>query len=187
MNFYIKMLGGDHVMEINTANIQTGLEKYLHIMHRLHQTDVSQDLEFQRSYNGFYRMRQRPESYYTTYFSFLESHKSDPDLTFRQVLTYLYRKTERIEASFSSKLLATVKPEMPVWDTFVLQNLGLTPPPAYYSKANRIEAIITLYNSICQWYSSQEAQEKLEFFNFYFPSVNITDTKKIDLILWQSR
>ena len=84
-----------------------------------------------------------------------------------------------IYASFSSKLLATVNPNMPVWDKFVLQNLGLRAP--YYYEKERLHKTILLYQKICDWYHTEDAAEKLIQFNLRFPNVDITDVKKIGL------
>ena len=86
-------------------NIGIGLTKYNHIMAAIQNTDVSSDIEFQKRYNGFYRMRQRPAEYYSTYFNFMEKQKNR-DLTFEETLRYLHASLGRIEASFSSKLVA---------------------------------------------------------------------------------
>lgn len=44
---------------------------------------------------------------------------------------------------------------------------------------------------ISKWYEEflhiQEAKEILSLFNDKYPNANITDVKKIDLILWQIR
>ena len=57
-----------------------GITKYSWIMRRVHEADVSADAEFQKSYNGFYRMRQRTADFYQTYYAFLEQNKGNPDL-----------------------------------------------------------------------------------------------------------
>ncbi len=161
------------------------MQKYCTIMGRLHDTDVSQDREFQRLFNGYYKIRQRPASFYSCFYQFLEQHKSDSTLAFQQVLTYLWEETGCIHASFSSKLLATVRPEMPVWDQYVLLNLGLKNP--YYTDKCRFQKVLNTYQKICDWYQTPEAHLKVEIFNAHFPDVMITDVKKVDLILWQSR
>ena len=115
-------------MEIIFDKVQIGIEKYSWIMKRVHETDVSVDIDFQRAFNGFYRMRQRPEHFYRVYYKYLEKKKNNGALTFEDVVTYLYHETGSIHASFSSKLLATVRADMPVWDKFVLQNLSLRAP-----------------------------------------------------------
>lgn len=165
--------------------VEIGIRKYNWIMSRVHEADVSADGEFQKFYNGFYRMRQRPADFYKTYYAFLEENKDNRALTFEKVLTHLYEETGSIHASFSSKLLATINPDMPIWDKFVLQNLGLRTP--YYYEKDRLQKTVLLYQRICDWYKSEEAMEKLQFFNEMFPNTEISDVKKIDFILWATR
>lgn len=172
-------------MDIIFEKVKIGIEKYNWIMKRVHETDVSVDTDFQRAFNDFYRMRQRPESFYKIYYEYLERSKDNDGLTFEDVVTYLYRETGNIHASFSSKLLATVKPDMPVWDKFVLQNLGLRAP--YYYEKERLQKTIQLYDRICKWYTTAEASEKLIVFDEKFPNSNISDVKKVDFILWATR
>lgn len=172
-------------MEVCLDKVSAGLEKYSIIMQRLYAVDVSRDVDFQRRFNGYYRMRQRSQDFYKAFYAYLEQEKYNQDLTFSQVLSCLYEKTRTLTPSFSSKLLATVRPEMPVWDQFVLKNLGLKAP--YYSDKQRLQKTEMLYQAICDWYKTNEAMEKLAFFNTHFADASITDTKKIDLILWQTR
>lgn len=172
-------------MEMILNRVAIGIDKYKWIMTRIHDIDVSTDAEFQKFFNGFYRMRQRPASFYASYYSYLEQNKRNQALTFADILTYLYQETGSIHASFSSKLLATVNPDMPIWDKFVLQNLGLRTP--YYYEKDRLQKTVQLYLRICDWYRSSEAAEKLNEFNRLFPDVDISDVKKIDFILWGTR
>ena len=172
-------------MEINKQKISAGLAKYLSIMEHLHYTDVSIDRDFQKAFNGYYRMRQRSPEYYKAFFLLLEQQKENKEITFNDILCQLHETTGIVTPSFSSKLLATIRPEMPVWDQFVLKNLGLKAP--YCSDKNRISKTVLLYESICNWYFTGDAQEKLSWFNMNFPEVSISDTKKIDLVLWQTR
>ena len=130
-------------------------------------------------------MRQRPASFYTSYYAYLEQNKHNRELTFEDIVTYLYQETDSIHASFSSKLLATVNPNMPIWDKFVLKNLGLRAP--YHYEKDRLKKTVQLYQRICDWYKSSEATEKLNVFNESFPNVDISDAKKIDFILWATR
>lgn len=115
---------------------------------------------------------------------FFEQHKYDKDLTYPTVLEALYSETGRVERSFSSKILATVRPELPVWDKYVLENLGEAVPP--YGSRN-LAKIIAAYDDICAWYQSDEALRLVPVFDAHFPNIPITNTKKIDFILWQTR
>ena len=165
--------------------VETGIKKYNWIMEHVHEVDVSADAEFQKFFNGFYRMRQRSAVFYKSYYAFLERNKDNKNLAFEDILTYLYEETGSIHASFSSKLLATVNPNMPIWDKFVLQNLGLRTP--YYYEKDRLQKTVQLYQKICDWYKTEQAREKLQLFNKQYPDAKITDVKKIDFILWATR
>lgn len=168
--------------------LKKGLEKYLAIMNHLHNTDVSKDANFHKLYNGFYRMRQRTPQFYFTYYSLLEQKKKS-EVTFKDIFLTLKEQTNRNEASFSSKMVASINPDMPVWDQFVMKNAGIKVPS--YSVKNREQRIISAYDQLVKWYAdylqTQEARDIIDLFNIKFPDVGITDVKKIDLFLWQNR
>lgn len=170
------------------AKIDTGLKTYLYIMHRFREVDVSKDCRFQTTFNGFYRMRSRKPEFYHEYYECLETNKNS-EVSFAQALKHIYEQCNRIEASFCSKLVATINPNLPIWDKFVLTNLGLKAPT--YACTNRIEKCINLYDQIQNWYSefltTDDSKQILYFFDAKYPSCPITDIKKIDLILWQMR
>ncbi len=46
--------------------VEPGLKKYMNILELLHSVDVSENMDFQKAYNGFYRMRQRSEQFYSS-------------------------------------------------------------------------------------------------------------------------
>jgi hypothetical protein len=165
-----------------------GLEKYLKIMSLVNMEDVTNDKEFQRAFNGFYRVRQRPQVFYDTFYSFMEENKGSAP-SFEKTLKYFEKELKRIEPSFSSKLVATINPNLLIWDSVVLDNLQLK-PPAYYRK-DRIEESIKLYERIVDWYKDylkdEEGQKMIELFDEEYPNTGITDIKKIDFVIWQIR
>ena len=77
--------------------------------------------------------------------------------SFEKTLRYIYEELGRVEASFSSKLVATINPDLPIWDTVVLKNLEKK-PPAYYRK-NRLEETILLYEDIKNEYQKILAED----------------------------
>jgi hypothetical protein len=168
--------------------LDVGVKKYIMLMEQFRNVNVSTDTEFQRFYNGFYRMRQRQPKYYQAYYTYMEASKGKA-VTFDEIVRYLYDSFGRIEASFSSKMLATLNPDKPVWDSIVLQSLGLKKPTQYAH--DRLGQTIRLYEQLEAWYKTflktEEAKKMLEMFNSRYPDVQITDVKKIDLILWRMR
>jgi len=168
---------------------QRGIVQYLEIMELLHKSDVSLDRDFQRKYNAFYRVRQRTEEWYESYYSYLEKNKNS-SITFANTIDYLNASLGRYEPSFSSKLAATINPNKPVWDRHVLNNTGHTAPP-YYSPT-RVEDAKIIYSSIEEWYitflQSDTGRLCVNTFNEkVFRKDQITDLKKVDFILWKIR
>ena len=175
---------------LTKKELKEGLIKYLEIMDMLYKVNVSEDRDFQKKYNHFYRMRQRKAEFYQLYYDYMEQMKhNNATITFEDVFSYIQEKTSRCETSFSSKLLATINPNMPVWDSFVLENLGIK--KIYPSAKDKEIKIVSAYNKICQWYekfiNTEEAKLIVDTFDEIYPHTEITDTKKIDLFLWQNR
>lgn len=166
-----------------------GIVQYVAIMDMLPVVDVSIDRNFQRQFNFFYRIRQRSERWYSEYYRLMENRKRAP-MHFEEVLDYLYSVLGRYEPSFSSKLAATLDPNEPVWDKYVILNTGQKAP--YYSSTNKLATAKNVFGNIREWYKtkleSPEGKMMLQLFDDMIQeSNNITDIKKIDFILWQTR
>ena len=165
------------------------LDEYTYIMNRIRRTDLSHDRDFQRIYDHFYKVR-RNEPWRESYFDYFEKMKDAPDLTFEKVLDALFLMTGNIEASFSSKLIATLFPDMPIWDQYVLKNLGLKMPTG--SRSTQLRAAKRLYQEICQWYEeylpTENATACVQAFDKMLPHyTHISKVKKIDFVLWSNR
>lgn len=165
-----------------------GLNKYISIMHDFESTDVFAELNFQKKFKGFYKIR-RNQEFCNQYFSILQKHKKNKILSFEYVLTALLTNG-KLEASFSSKLLATINPELPVWDKEVLRNIESELKPLS-STGDRIKDAVHKYNAMADYYKiklqSDEGKQMIQLFDDKYPATNITNLKKIDFILWQTR
>jgi len=166
-----------------------GIAKYLALMNLYGQVDVTSDTDFQRQYNGFYRMRQRTPAYYRAYYQLMEQLRGTKP-SFDTVIDALYAATGRFEPSFSSKMVATLVQHKPVWDMYVLQNLGLKAPSG--NSETKLAALRACYLAIEDWYrnflGTDEARDWIEEFDSQVPEhASFTQLKKIDLILWQTR
>ena len=86
--------------------------------------------------------------------------------------------------SFSSKLLATINPNMPVWDSIIISKLGIKVPS--YSVKNRFEIVVEIYYKIIEWFNqylcTDNSKECIKVFDEVFPNNTITNIKKIDLV-----
>jgi predicted DNA-binding protein YlxM (UPF0122 family) len=170
------------------VNAGKGIAQYEAIMNIVNTVDVSKDKEFQRLYNNFYRVRQRSTKWYREYYSLMELSKGN-DVSFNVVLDTILKKTGNVEASFSSKLVATLNPERPVWDKYVLQNTKHHEPSP--TDKSRVPLIKTTYRSISKWYEtflkSADGQLCVKIFDERMPSNKFTNLKKLDFVLWQTR
>jgi hypothetical protein len=175
--------------DINRAlmKIEKGLRKYCWIQEQVHKTNVTTNRDFQRMYNGFYRVR-RNDEWQMHYYEVMEQAKTGT-LGFREVLKELRKRTRRLEASFASKLVATLYPDRPVIDRFVLEYFRLSLP--YHYQADREMKVVEVYESLTKKYvelmSKPEARSICDMFVARYPWAIITDLKKEDLILWQTR
>lgn len=169
------------------GRIADGLRKYVWIQSEVRRRDVSRDATFQTRFNGFYRVR-RDAEWRGKYFRLMEDAKA-AGADFARVLATLHGATGRFEASFASKLVATLDPDQPVIDRFVLDNFGLRLPYAYTRQ--RHEGILKVHAELCRRYAALSRSDvgrlmcaKVEA---RYPGSGISDTKKIDLVLWQHR
>jgi len=166
-----------------------GIGQYLVIMEKFPIIDVSLDRTFQRQFNAFYRIRQRSERWYSEYYSLMESRKNAP-LRFEEILDHINLALGRYEPSFSSKLAATLDPNEPIWDKYIIQNTGQKAP--YYSDRNKAERAKVVFGKVREWYreymQSPEGTMIVSVFNDMVEEhTKITDVKKIDFVFWQTR
>ena len=178
----------DVALERALPLVAVGLEKYCRLRETVQQTDVSRDREFQRRFNGFYRVR-RNASWQAVFYGLLEQQKAQRD-SFATLLRQLHAGTGRIEASFASKLTATVDPREPVIDAIVLQNLGLR-LKATGQVETRLASIVAIHDQIAALYSGYLATaaggQLVKRFTDSYPNRNLTPVKMLDLVLWQVR
>ena len=176
------MINAKEVLQAQLAR-GLGLDRYADIM----RGDPASP-EFRRAFNGYYRIR-RNEEWRQHYYDLFVKAK-DERLSFEQIITELYQLTGNVESSFSSKMLATIDPLMPIWDQYVLQNLGLE--LSGKTKKEKLQNAVCLYDQIEKWYfdylKTTEARENIAEFNRLLPDYTwISDTKKIDCLLWSKR
>ncbi len=122
------------------------------------------------------------------FYYYLEKNKTK-NIKYEEVLKYFYDNFGKIEKSFSSKLLATINPNMPVWDSIIISKLGIKVPS--YSVKNRFEIVVEIYYKIIEWFNqylcTDNSKECIKVFDEVFPNNTITNIKKIDLVLWSIR
>ena len=176
------MINAKEVLQAQLAR-GLGLDRYTDIMRG---NPASPD--FQRAFNGYYRIR-RNEKWRQHYYDLFAKAKTER-FSFEQIITELYRLTGNVEASFSSKMLATIDASKPIWDQYVLQNLGLELMGK--TQEEKLQNAVTLYDQVVNWYADYlttgEARENIYEFDRLLPEYAwVSDTKKIDCLLWSKR
>ena len=179
------------IENLKTSRNRNGLKRYCRLQESLSRVDVRSDRDFQRAFRSFYRVM-RGNEWCEPFFSILEREKNNPAPSFREALDEIHYRTGRVEASFSSKLVATIDANRPVWDRHVLANLGLRPPYSGMDTRRRLDRCSELYSKIRKWTSAAIRQDSFaewrRRFDGAFPQFkHFTDIKKLDLFLWQSR
>ena len=161
-------------LDVSIANLERrrkDLENYSYIINTCRCTNISFDEAFQRKFTYFYRVR-RNSTWRQAYYGLFEENKESENITFESILRAIFERTGRIEASFASKMLATLKPEMPIWDSIVLSKLGIKPCQSM-DKETRLRKTVEIYDSIVSWYErfnlSPEAQRFVDAFDSAFP------------------
>ena len=106
-------------------------------------------------------------------------------------------KSKRVEASFTSKLLATVNPNIAVWDSNVLSHLdNVKVPYSLKDKDEQIKRTVDSYKNLINTINALKNNEGKMFIEVFdktlesvklestYPLSKVTSTKKIDLVLW---
>lgn len=168
------------------------LTAYALTQNRLPHVDVSTDQQYQKTYNGFYRVRLPFTEAYSTYYKLIEKNKDNKNLSLAYILNKLLAATKRVETSFGSKLLATVNPNVAPLDSVVLGHLNFRlPTRTGQSDLVRIQQCVNVHDQLVDQMNQLITQPKFQQlktrFEQRFPGYNFTDVKILDLLLWQYR
>ena len=178
----------EKLIEETLPRIDKGLRSYCWLQNNFINCNVSTNREFQARYIAFYRVR-RNEQWRKKYFSLMESTKKAHNVDFGYALHWLFKNTGNFEASFASKLVATLNPHVPVIDKFVLANMDLHLP--YYYEDDRERKIVAVYKELIDRFNGLMNTPIIKVlysrFDQYYPCINISNLKKVDLVLWQLR
>ena len=172
-----------------------GLKAYTGIINEVAKTGFKATPEFRKVYNAYFRVRQRALEWYDEFYAQMEAQKITRR-SFGELLRIMQPVNGKLEVSFISKLIATIDPEQPIWDQYVIKNLGFyrqwenarTKPVEY-----RLNLANDIYDAICSWYDefidSKEGRECIHEFDVALPDYQsrLTAAKKVDYLLWSKR
>lgn len=180
------------------------VDKYIEIM-KLAKTDLSKDKDlkdFKDRFNDFYQIRgvQWHEDWQTAFYKLfqekrreikndkkiLEEIRKNKEDFFERIVIELKSSTKRVEVVFASKMLHTLMPECPIWDSLVIKHFKIKVPQ---NKEKKFEKCKEIYGQIIDAYENMNQKEKdnyIKIFNKTFPKHKneISDIKKLDFIIW---
>lgn len=166
------------------------IREYVEIINAVKNDDFNADPEFRKRFNGYYRVRQRKPVWYDRYYTLMVEQK-ECHRSFGEVLTEL-SAFGSVEVSFASKMIAAVEPDKPIWDQYVIRNLGFEHEWRSFSgKAigERIEKAELIYSEMEQWYQvfleSSKGKRCIKKFDAVLPEYKdiLSNTKKVDFLL----
>ena len=170
---------------------RTGIHRYCAIMQ--FEGDVTdEESGFQKLLNGYYNVR-RPEEWRRDYYSLFQEVREAPSPQYKQILRGIYERTGQVEASFATKMLATIDSSMPVWDRRVITALkrydASLPVVSTVTVGGRIEKAIAGYNALCEacndLLTGPVGKRCIERFDKWLGAYSdISSMKKLDVILW---
>jgi hypothetical protein len=177
---------------INWIKIEIGLEKYNEIMTLYAcSSNLSKDYLFQKKYKAFYKLNfaKKSDDFYKVYFMLLNKISKSGNSDIDKVLKYLHKVEEKKELSFASKMLATIDPNLPVWDSKVRNVLKVKYKTNFKATYKDIIECVEAYKVFCNWYKlflkTPEANSFIAEFDKHFPKSKISKMKKLDFIFWQ--
>jgi hypothetical protein len=172
------------IMDINT--LSGGISKYKAIISTFRGTNVSTDAHFQRLYKGFYFTAPKRKEWYERYFSLFEKEKNGKP-TFESLLRAFAKINGSSEASFISKMLATIDDQQVIIDSKVLSFFGLQLKRSG-SLEERLRTAVLVYRQLTELMKklliSPKGQAAIKVFNDIYPNTDIAEIKKLDFVIY---
>ncbi|MDP3988633.1 MAG: hypothetical protein Q8P93_00125 [bacterium] len=173
---------------LNNPRLRVGVEKYLDLQQGLQVGDCFNNEAFRKSFKSFYKVRFLQEVGVNELFRLLkEQRQKEKDL--REILMCMYEATGQLHKSFSSKIVATCNPDMPVIDSKVLQRIKEDGRRVVIPST--VEGIVEFYEKMKIAYKDFLDTKKHDLvarFCNKFPeeSKEISEIKMLDFVLWQA-
>ena len=148
--------------------------------------------EYQENYANYYKMSRMDENWRAAYFVYMQKQVGNSDITFEEIFKQISRVPHKWgdgsrttnDASFASKMLATINPNYPILDSNVAKALGFN----YHAKS--MQYCIEIYNELTEnvhsFLQTNGGAKCVKEFDRMCPNfTDISPVKKIDLYLWK--
>lgn len=162
-------------------------DTYFWLQNNLQKRNLSTDTEYQRKFAGYYRMRFVSQKYRSRFFEVFEATKLQTAPSFRAVSEMLFRVDGKHEFSFISKMLHTIDPHHPIYDSQVDAALGIhrTYQSDFEKKLRQDETILNRLSVLYQELAAlPDMAEPLTAIDRILPAQRMSVEKKLDFILW---
>lgn len=173
------------------------IDKYEYIMKKINEVNVYENMNFRKTYCTYYGLnRNTSKEYQDKYFAYMEKNKSRTSITYEEALVDLRELTNRVDYSFTSKLLHTINPNMPILDKHLMRLLGFPLKEigknrlSYYVKIHKIVAdeYEQIKNNFSNGNENTKIYNALKWFDEAFPKYKeLSVSKKIDSILFRMK
>lgn len=163
------------------------LATYCWLQDNLHKRNVAVDTEYRKKFSGYYRMRFVSQEYRDQFFELFEEIKSESSPSFRVVSQKLFQVDGKHEFSFITKMLHTIEPSRPIYDSQVDIALEIHRyyQPNFEEKLRQDEHILAQISAAYRELASSPGMiELLAGFDKIIPGHTMSAEKKIDFILW---
>lgn len=169
---------------------------YAFLQKEFQKNKITENHVFQFVYRSFYRLDNAglSKAFKQAYFVIMEElrHASSIDLV--QIVDRLYeyprlKGDNSVQFSFSTKLVNTINPTYPIYDSEVAKVFGFS---TYHikDKDQKMKRYLSQYQTIQDTYNvllnDSQFLEILYQFDRRFPEYNLTPIKKIDFIFWST-
>jgi len=169
---------------------------YQDLQRLLREVNVSTDKDFQQKYRAYWRMNvaRLGDVFYSRYFGLLESSKGiiSPDIgVVVRALSIPSSSTKResIQFSFASKLVHTLDPHAPVYDSLVASFYFFVPPSSDLAIDQRLDRLLEFYGFLRSEYERMIRVGLLDrairrFRARFQVEDSFCDERIVDLLLW---
>lgn len=174
---------------IRSREIADGLLVYRWLQARVRLRRFSKDPVFRSVFSDFYRLNMRPAAVQRAVLAELHGSSRRGRVSYASTLSRLYNVCGSVEASFASKIVASLDPDGPVIDRWVLRNTAIELPRSV--SPNRLRETALAYerlDRLCgEFLRSPVGRYLVRRFTARHRAPGITEMKMLDFVLWQTR
>jgi hypothetical protein len=172
----------------HTLEKRADVERLMRVLEIREKPGLASDRDYQKNYNGYYKLIRRKQSFYEAYYAVLENAASaaaPPSLSL--VLQELYKKTGERHLSFGSKLCATLDDTAVIFDKYVASFFKV--PNSGLPRQNWLPKALDRYERIKQGIHDFTRHEEWpgirSEFDLMFPQAkHLPDVRVADLVVW---